>query len=367
MRYLVIGMPGCGNLGDDLISTLLQNQIKSFEPDAEIAILCGEFSEFKCLSGVKKLFVPRNIPLKHWKRKRIIIDYIKRCDRILIGGGGLFQDTHSFFTIHKYLHWLYYANCQVDCVGIGVGPIRYSFNERYLKQVLCRPGISIQVRDKESYNYLIYHQFDKVIIGCDVVEGSALSLKQIKHDGVVLGCSIRKWHDLDISRVCQIINSQVELLNATKVYLFVFENSIASSEEYDFAVEISKFIHRSHEIYTYGRDENIFEKLCEVDYAIASRYHANIIWQKIGVPVIPIPYAPKVYSLYLSSGIKLNPIDSMDFSTEYQRLPSFENFKISNPYTNIKVYFSLFEKFTNFVFECFCFIMSSLISIYHRI
>lgn len=121
--------------------------------------------------------------------------------------------------------------------------------------------------------------------------------------------------------------------------MFVFENSIASSEEYDFAVEISKFIHRSHEIYTYGRDENIFEKLCEVDYAIASRYHANIIWQKIGVPVIPIPYAPKVYSLYLSSGIKLNPIDSMDFSTEYQRLPSFENFKISNPYTNIKVYF----------------------------
>ena len=39
MRYLVLGMPGCGNLGDDLISTLLQNQIKSFEPDAEIAIL----------------------------------------------------------------------------------------------------------------------------------------------------------------------------------------------------------------------------------------------------------------------------------------------------------------------------------------
>lgn len=360
-------MPGCGNLGDDLISTLLQKQIISQDPDAQIGVLCGEFSDFTCLPNVKKLLVPRNIPSKYWNRKKEIIRYIKKCDRIFIGGGGLFQDSHSIFTIHKYLHWLYYATCQIDCVGVGVGPINHSSNKRYLKRVLSRPGISIQVRDKESFDYLAQMGLTNVIIGCDVVEGSDLNLCMKEHEGKVLGCSIRKWADVDRTKIIELINNQIVDKNITKVYLFVFEHSAASSEEFDFLTELSKSINCENTILVYGKESDFFDKMRESDYAIASRYHANIIWQKIGIPVMPIPYAPKVYSLYSKCGINLGAINTDEFKKEYLRINSFDSFGISTPYTNNSVCFSMIEKLNNRFFECWRFIQSIMYSLYYRL
>ena len=41
-----------------------------------------------------------------------------------------------------------------------------------------------------------------------------------------------------------------------------------------------------------------------MNYAIASRYHANILWHKLNIPTIPISYSPKVQSFYEESGGK---------------------------------------------------------------
>src|SRR5690606_5774307 len=53
-------------------------------------------------------------------------------------------------------------------------------------------------------------------------------------------------------------------------------------------------------LYCYGRDPfpDFWRAMMRVNAAIATRFHANIVWQKIGVPVSPVPYAPKVSSLY---------------------------------------------------------------------
>ena len=367
MKYLIIAMPGCGNLGDDLISTLLQKKIIAQDPNAEIGVLCGEFSEFTCFPNVKKLLVPRNIPSKYWNRKTQIISFIRGCDRIFIGGGGLLQDSHSIFTIHKYLHWLYYATCQVDCIGVGVGPINHSFNKKYLKRVLNRPGVSIQVRDQESFNYLVQMRMTNVHLGCDVVEGSELNLSTKEHEGTVLGCSIRKWVDVNKGKIVDLINSQVIEKSITNVNFFVFEHSAASSEEFDFLTDISKSVNCSNTIYVYGKDLDFFDKMRESDFAIASRYHANIIWQKIGVPVMPIPYAPKVYSLYSKCGIKLLPIDSDGFSRKFIKINVSESFEISTPYSNNTISFTMLEKLSNRLFEYWRFVQSIMYSVYYRL
>ena len=41
MRTLVVGMPGDGNLGDDLISALLVRRVAERWPEAEIGVLHG--------------------------------------------------------------------------------------------------------------------------------------------------------------------------------------------------------------------------------------------------------------------------------------------------------------------------------------
>jgi polysaccharide pyruvyl transferase WcaK-like protein len=97
------------------------------------------------------------------------------------------------------------------------------------------------------------------------------------------------------------------------VYFFVFEFGTNNNSEFAFQSEIISLLNFPTELYIYGKDLNFFEKLKEVNIAIASRYHANIIWQKKGIPVLPIPYAPKVYSLYKKYGIDILPIsESID-------------------------------------------------------
>ena len=367
MRYLIIAMPGCGNLGDDLISTLLQKKIVDRDHSAEIGVLCGEYSSFECIGNTFKLLMPRNIPSLYWNRKKQIIQYIKECDYIFVGGGGLFQDSHSVFTVHKYLHWLYYAKCPVYCVGIGVGPINHEFNIRYLKRVLNRPGISVRVRDSESYNLLSDYGLNNIVLGCDIVEGSNIGLSKMEHEGNILGCSVRKWVDVDITKIADIINVQISQKKITKVLLFVFEYTASNIEEYEFLSNLSNFINCDNEIVVYGRDKDFYKKLTCVDYAIASRYHANIIWQKLGVIVIPIPYAPKVYSLYHKAGYKLTPFDSMHFECNYISLDIQENFVISEQFSGTAIRFSILEKINNKMFEYICFVVNILKSIYLRI
>ena len=203
--------------------------------------------------------------------------------------------------------------------------------------------------------------------GCDVVEGSELNFSVIEHKGTVLGCSIRKWADVNKSKIVELINSQVIKNCITKVNLFVFEHSAASSEEFDFLTEVSKSVNCPNTIYVYGKDSDFFDKMRESDFAIASRYHANVIWQKIGIPVMPIPYAPKVYSLYSKCGINLIPIDSDNFSRKFLRINEFDSFEISTPYTNNPIRFTMLEKLNNRLFECWRFVLSIMYSLYFRL
>lgn len=325
MRIFIVGMPGAGNLGDDLISVLLVNCIMKTYPDAEIGILLEETSNIISYDYHDKIHLflrPRfNKITSYINRNAKLNKFLKKTDVILIGGGGLIQDTHFRYNIHEYIKYGFRVsakNAILVTLGIGVGPIKYSLNRYYLRYFLNKFS-HIEVRDEESAKELSLLSKQNIYTSNDVVEGSPRNklsfYKEQKGTKNILGCSIRPWKSLDMDSVVHII-TQVSLKEKLDVYLFVFEHLGQNNEELKYAQEIKNRLNINNintSICCYGEDklDAFIEAFCSVKKAIAIRYHANILWQKLGVPVMPISYAPKVDSYYKKHGIKTYSIEEI--------------------------------------------------------
>ena len=322
MNFFIIAMPGCGNLGDDLISEQLQLYLNKHFPDSKSFLIGLDESKFNVLERNELLLVPRNRPGEYLSRYKKIICALNKCDYIIIGGGGLIQDTHSLFTPHSYLKWLIFSNKPVSFVGVGVGPMKHYFNKRYVKWMLNKKNITIQVRDKDSKRALeSYGVKNSIHVGCDIIVGSKIYNRSSTQSGRVLGCSLRPWIDLDSNKLIVLLRNIIRKLNVDKVLFFVFEYQKEATSEYDFQKKlVSQLKEIETEVLVYGINPDFFIKFYSVSWAIASRYHANVLWQKAGVPVMPIPYAPKVYSLYGEDCVSLEGFDSENFKESFYKL-----------------------------------------------
>lgn len=349
MRIFISAMPGCGNYGDDLSSYLLiQSLMERYGSDVEIGLRCGVNINVNNYSKFNNLFF---FPFFGYSafRSRIISNnrarkYIKHCDQVIIGPGGLFQDSHYRFTIHKYLRYIRYFKKSINIVSVGVGPINSKINKFYLKYIYNNFNLSTQLRDLESSLLLSrITNFENFDVSCDIVEGTDLSSyfidinKEVRKG--VLGCSIRKWKDLTLDFISNYIYAIVKKYNFNEINLFVFEFSTDNTEEYDFAISIKQKIETmlltnnlSNNIvvktYTYTLDELFVEKFLSVEYGIASRYHANILWQKFNVPTIPLPYAPKVRSLYLKKGVDIKATEKLTINDKFISITMDDTYKL---------------------------------------
>lgn len=349
-RILIVGMAGAGNLGDDLISHLLVNQLKRRWPRATVGVLIGqEGNPFGYRYRVTKLYVPRKSQgiwtqyRQQWNR---IDNFLEKSTLLVIGGGGLLQDTHHPFTPHKWLRYLRRVKktCSVWGLGLGVGPIAHPHNRYYLAKVL--PSLNVlQVRDRGSQRLLKRLQVDAKR-SVDVVAGSNINdtpfgVEVTRGDG--LGCNIRPWPGLPEEEVRRTLLDRSSL--GEQVRLFVFEykdqSAGAAKEELRTANQLQAFLAekgRRATVFCYHRDEigEFARAFATVSRAIACRYHAHILWQKLGVPTAPVSYAPKVKRLYRERGVTTVAIDDgeawreslcyveIDLAKQY-RLPSRSN------------------------------------------
>jgi polysaccharide pyruvyl transferase WcaK-like protein len=326
MRIFVVGMPGEGNFGDDLISGLLIQHLQKRWPGCEIGILHGSNTNpfIRSDGGYQKLFIPprRSDWKNYFSRNKAIKEFIDNIDLMLIGGGGLFQDSHYRFTVHQWLRYAFQNSSKpypVWAVGVGFGPLDNTFSRWYLERVLNRLSI-IQVRDKgsqEIVNGLGYCSQ----IAPDIVAGTDLDKTLINFDvkdhRKIIGCSIRPWDGLVFDQVVTLI-STISIKKSMPVVLFVLEYAEPYNlSEYEYALNLASALRKNNvetKICCYQKDD-IFEFLNEftnVSLGIACRYHANILWQKLKIPVLPLSYAPKVKRLYEEAGGAIVPIDQID-------------------------------------------------------
>lgn len=338
MRIFIVGMPGEGNLGDDLISGLLIRKILKRWPGSQIGLLHGGNSNPFISLETTDVFLYPPPRRSNWKtyfsRRKAIQAFIKELDLMLIGGGGLFQDSHYPLVIHQWMRYSFQIKKNqfpVWAVAVGFGPLEKRFSIWYLKKVLKRLSV-IQVRDIGSQRLVESLGF-QTCIAPDIVAGSGLEQTPFSRDEAsarnTLGCSIRPWPGLEFDKVVDLV-TLVCREHHMQSALFVFEYAEPNNTlEYDYAVRLSVALQERNietEVYCYQKDpiDKFAKAFSSVSLAIASRYHANILWQKLQVPVLPVSYAPKVRRLYEEnegSFMLINEIDVQQALKMFQRIP----------------------------------------------
>lgn len=351
MRFVVMAMPGAGNFGDDLISVYLVHELLAQKETTSITVLHfsflvkGLYPENERLRFVTLPWVKE--PSKYLGNSVKVSSAIRLSDHILVGGGGLLQDVHRPLTPYLFTRFAFSiagVSKPASFVGLGVGPISRGINRWYLT-VLERRFQHFQVRDFDSLSFLSPSIGGKTSIAPDIVAGTSWFsevLKRQESKEGVLGCSIREWTDLRTDEVVRLITNVCQEKKLT-CRLFVFEYQPWSVSEFSYAKELMESLVEQGvetELLTYGRDEvGVFlDGFTSVSCAIASRYHANILWQRLGIPVLPLAYASKVRSLYEERGeavvshpevgaVAMNPqswcFSSLPLNEEKYHLPDF--------------------------------------------
>lgn len=379
-------MPGSGNLGDDLISGLLVKKLFAKYQPRFIGILCGENSIDSFYDGFldKIIFFkkPNRKNLKEFvKRSKSIKLFIKKCDLVIVGGGGLLQDVHSPLTIYNYLKYTQIFSKKVLLLGIGVGPINYLFNKLYLRKILTKEYF-IQVRDYQSKVALQSMGVkSRICVDSDIVEGSGkddyingiqtLSKSDLSVESHTLGCNVRNWQDIKIDDFVFYVVELIKHFNINLIKFFAFENGIGNSTEKLFAKTIINRLTVHYkincELYTYNEidKKTFFKNFYSVTFAIASRFHANILWQQSGIKTIPIVYDPKVRSLYVKHNIAAYPFKELFLMSKSRKFP-FEIINMSNseyslPKINIPcVRIKYCDKIINEILEFFYFLFEAI-------
>jgi polysaccharide pyruvyl transferase WcaK-like protein len=353
LRIFIAAMPGTGNLGDDLISTLLVKQVEEKWPNAEIVVLSGPYRNhfgYSTSGRLRLLSDPRFLCRKgYWQNVRSIQDFIESTDLMLIGGGGLFQDSHSPFTVHRWLRYAFLSKRQfpVWAVGVGVGPLHLHFSRWYLKKMLNRLTV-IQVRDQGSQAWLERLGFQGEV-ATDIVAGSEIGwtpfVRQIL-GSPTLGCSIRPWPGMNFLKVVDLITNICQTKHM-RAFLFVFEYAEPRNcSEYLYAQKLARCLRDrgvQAKVFCYNKDslEQFANAFASVTAAVAVRYHANILWQKLGIPVLPISYAPKVTRLYEEAGfsvVEIDSINSVDSNHFFHTIPMDADYRLpeADPSTLIR-------------------------------
>ncbi len=142
-RILLLGGDTDHNVGDRAIVSALTSCIVAHEPAAKVTIVAGA-SAAKPIAGVDRT-VPRGSGgLLALGRAAIA------ADRILVAGGGLFQDDDSRAKMPYWaarIAWLKSLNPRIAGHSVGAGPLRFA-ESRVAARLACRMLTSVSVRDR---------------------------------------------------------------------------------------------------------------------------------------------------------------------------------------------------------------------------
>lgn len=142
-RILLLGGDADFNVGDRAILTALTRCLSLHDPSAELTVV-GHPALHASLPGVTRV-IPRGP-----RGLRALLAAAAAADRVLIAGGGLFQDDDSRA---KMPYWaarvalLKACNSRIAALAIGAGPLQHA-ESRAAARLACAALTSVSVRDR---------------------------------------------------------------------------------------------------------------------------------------------------------------------------------------------------------------------------
>jgi len=146
-EILISGYYGFGNAGDELILETIASELRLKREDLELTVLS--------VSPEKTLKTHKLRAVSRWNVRKVIAEIV-RCDVLISGGGGLFQDSTGSTGLYYYLAIILLAKIlrkKVFIYGAGVNELR-NLN-RIITSGIFKLADGITVRESDSAHLLV--------------------------------------------------------------------------------------------------------------------------------------------------------------------------------------------------------------------
>ena len=312
MHITLTGFYGAGNTGDEAILSAIIESVRSEYPDATFTVLSFDPSTTAATHDVTALYRP-NFG-RDWVKMPFAAMYraVETSDVVLVGGGGILQNVHNNMNAPRYLQTAVLAKVlgtPVVYYGVGAGPIDGQVLETQVRAV-CNAGDSIIVRDENSKRCLESVGVDStpITVGADPVFAlnacepdqvdDALSADGVTADGPLFGVSVRH-HELPNEARDGIAQFLDEISADGFTVVFIPFGKGQSTSDRDVSRDIARRmetdtgVHVLDDGYTPKMILGFIERM---DFVLGMRLHSVIMAAATDVPVLGIPYHPKVRS-----------------------------------------------------------------------
>lgn len=289
-RVALLGYYGFGNLGDEL---LLQSCIDLFT---------------RCGLERERIVVLSNVPeegifsVNRWSLREVV-NALRQSDALVLGGGGLFQDTTSVKSCVWYWGIVRLARilgCEVFALGQSVGPLKSGVS-RVLAGDALRVCRKVHVRDDASLSVAESLGCRGVVRGNDLVMTLGGGWAGIRPQGRTTSAVA---HDVQLLPRCMLVNLRPspELEHYAKIitpYIDADTVGAALSDEDMKALAVLK-LSRIIRVRTL---EEARELWSSASCAIGMRLHFGILSRIFRTPLALMPYDVKVSQFAEQSGV----------------------------------------------------------------
>lgn len=283
--YAVLcGFYGMGNLGDELLLRSMIDLFAEIGVDRErLAVLSGDPVVTSKAYGIRS--ASRWSPWAIW-------DLCRSSHSLVMGGGGLFQDSTSVRSVAYYsgvMAIAQAAGCIPWVYGNSLGPLS-SYVGRALAAFSLGKAPVIALRDRSSM--AMARGFGLSAIACP---DPVTSLSMERSSGDVVLVNLRPWNDrleLKAARAIDVFLSDMSL-RAIGVAMSNEDRSLMEGLRERGVLRLDKVIMPG------GADHPVWRKGL---FSVGMRLHFNVLSALAGIPGTAIPYDPKVADFASSVG-----------------------------------------------------------------
>ena len=236
--------------------------------------------------------------VNRWKFMHVL-NAIRKCDIIVFGGGGVFQDRTSSLSLYYYMSIVFFAKLMkkhIVLLGQGFASINKTLNQFLLKRLL--KNISLTVRDKES-SYFIDALNNKNILSSDLLFNYPFLNLESKDDSPTIYINLRTWeNNAEKKSILRFIKALIDEEEMEKIALSlspVDRKSLNIVKEM-LGIEYSKLIELE-------KSPNEFIKYYKRPaFLVGMRLHSLIIATCFGIPFIAVSNDKKLERFALETG-----------------------------------------------------------------
>jgi polysaccharide pyruvyl transferase CsaB len=293
-HVVISGYYGFGNLGDELILTVLTQQLRK-RRNVRITVLSANPRYTADHYGVEA--IKRTDPTS-------ILKSFSTADLFISGGGGLFQDATGPMSVIYYgglIMMARFFGIKTCFWSQGIGPLKRNFSQMMTKWALNACN-TITVRDEASAQLV----FDLTGIDAEVTSDPVWLLELPKQPDVRkasptwnIGISLREWGDLTDERLKHFVDFMARLTDGSErpIKFLLFSFQPAQDDEV-----LQKFETGMREAGDYRQFERvppeaIIYRMQECHLLFGMRFHSLILAILAGVPIYGLVYDPKLRSL----------------------------------------------------------------------